>query len=389
MHVLVAPDKFKGSLTALQACGAIVAGWRSVDPDATFDICPVADGGEGIVSALVTATGGRLVGRRVVGPLPEMKVDAMFGILGSTGLAAGGDEKTAVIEMAAASGLALLAAEQRNPSATTTFGTGELMAAAAEMGARRIILGLGGSATMDAGVGAAQACGLPVLLEGGEPSAATEPLTGADLEKVVLIKHGRGGKVDRVVIEAACDVNNPLCGPNGAAATFGPQKGATREQIEWFDVMFRRLAQRTGKMPIAEMPGAGAAGGMGFGLAAFFGATLRPGFELVAGAVHLEDRIGKADLCITGEGRLDGQSLGGKAAIGVARVCRRMSVPCIAVVGSVGEGAEEARGEGIDEYFAICDEAISVEHSMSRAAELLTATAARAAKAYARRGRTA
>ncbi|HUB25358.1 MAG TPA: glycerate kinase [Tepidisphaeraceae bacterium] len=381
MHIVVAPDKFKGSLSAAKVCDGIAAGWRTVDADSTLDLCPVADGGEGIVLALVGATGGRFVTRRVTGPLPEMKVDATFGILG--------DGKTAVIEMAAASGLALIPVDQRNPAATTTFGTGELMAAAAEMGAEKIIVGLGGSATMDGGIGAAQACGLPVLLADGEPSAETDPLTGADVEKVVFIKHGRGGKVDRAKIEAACDVTNPLCGPSGAAAVFGPQKGATAEQIGWFDRMLRRLAERNGKTSVAEMPGAGAAGGMGFGLAAFFGATLRPGFELVASAVRLEDRLRSADLCITGEGRLDGQSISGKAAIGVARICRRMNVPCIAIVGSAGDGVERTRAEGIDEYFAISDGGVGVEHSMSRAAELLKATAVKAARAYARRGGTA
>jgi glycerate kinase len=372
MRIVLAPDKFKGSLDAIGVCNAIANGWRTVDPDSQFDLCPMADGGEGTVAALVAATGGRIVSRRVTGPLPEMKVDAAFGFLG--------DGQTAVIEMAAASGLALVPPDQRNPMATTSFGAGELMSAAAEMGAKRIILGIGGSATIDAGIGAAQACGLPVLLEGGELLADTEPLTGADLEKVVLIKHGRGGKVDRVAIEVACDVTNPLCGPNGAAAIFGPQKGATPEQIIWFDRALAQLAQRTGKTAVAQLPGSGAAGGMGFGLAAYFGAKLRPGFEIVAEAVHLEDRLKHADLCITGEGCLDHQSLSGKTAIGVSRLCKKLRIPCIAVVGSAGAGADRALEEGIESFHPICDGTVTMEQSLSRAAELLSAKAAQIAR---------
>jgi len=186
--------------------------------------------------------------------------------------------------------------------------------------------------------------------------------------------------VDRVTIEVACDVTNPLCGPNGAAAVFGPQKGATPEQVAWFDRMLARLADRTGKTGVAEFRGAGAAGGMGFGLAAFFGATLRPGFEIVAQAANLEERLKGADLCITGEGCLDWQSLSGKTAIGVSRLCKQMNVPCIALVGSIGGGAAGALGEGIDAYFSICDGPMTMEQSMSRAAELLSAAAANIAR---------
>jgi len=329
----------------------------------------MADGGEGTVAALAS----RIVNRTVTGPLPEMKVDAAFGFLP--------DGTTAVVEMAAASGLALLKFDERDPMRTTTFGAGQLICAAAEMGAKKIIVGLGGSATMDCGIGAAQACGLPVLLEDGEIVADTEPLTGRDLEKVVFIKHGRGGKVDRVGIEAACDVNNPLCGPNGAAAVFGPQKGADSEQVKWFDQQFARIARRTGNQAIADLPGAGAAGGLGFALAAFFGAKLRPGIELVIEATGLERRLRGADLCITGEGRLDGQSLGGKTVVGVARLCKRLGVRCIALCGAIGEGAEGVLSQGITACVSISDGTMEPAEAMTRAEELLADAADNLARA--------
>ena len=369
MRVVIAPDKFKGCLTAPQVCEAIAAGVRSARPDAQIDLCPMADGGEGTVAALVAATAGRLETRRVPGPLPDMKVEATFGILG------GG--KTAVIEMAAASGLALLKPEDRNPLNTTTFGTGQLLVEAAKLGVSGILLGIGGSATTDAGIGCAQAAGLPVILEGGAPVAPTEPLCGRDLDSVVLVKHGRGSPVERVKITVACDVTNPLYGPTGAARVFGPQKGATPEQVEELDNALRSLAERLGKTAEASVPGAGAAGGLGFGLLAFFGATLRPGVEIVMEAVGLRDRLARADLCITGEGRLDAQSLSGKTPVGVARLCKVMRIPCVAIVGSTGEGAEAALREGFQSIHAINDGTRKLEETIREAPELITHSAAR------------
>jgi glycerate kinase len=374
MRVVVAPDKFKGCLTAAEVCEAIAAGIRSVRPDAEIDPCPVADGGEGTVAALVAATGGRLETRRVTGPLPEMKVDATFGVLGAAGADSAG--LTAVIEMAAASGLALLEPGDRNPLNTTTFGTGQLLMAAARLGVSHVILGIGGSATTDGGVGCAQACGLPVILEGGEPVALTEPLCGRDLPSVVLVKHGRGSPVERVRITVACDVTNPLFGPNGAAHVYGPQKGASPQEADELDAALRGLAERTGKMTEALTPGAGAAGGLGFGMLAFFGATLRPGVDLVIDAVGLRKRLENADLCITGEGRLDAQSLAGKAPIGVARLCKQLGLRCDAIVGAAGEGAEAALGEGVNEIRAIHDGSTSLEESIRSARERITRTAA-------------
>jgi len=372
MKVVIAPDKFKGSLGAPAVAEAIAQGVREAFPEAAIDCCPVADGGEGTVAALVAATGGRMHTRRVTGPLPEMKVDATFGVLG--------DGHTAVIEMAAASGLALLPPEDRNPLSTTTFGTGELLMAAASLGVTDIILGIGGSATNDAGIGCAQACGLPVILEGGEPLSPTEPLCGRDLDSVVLVKHGRGSPVERVNITVACDVTNPLFGPAGAAFVYGPQKGATPGQVVQLDHSLQRLAERLGKLPQASTPGAGAAGGLGFGMLAFFGATLRSGVDIVLDAVNLRDRLAGADLCITGEGRLDASSLHGKAPLGVARLARSMNIPCIALAGSVGDGADELRNEGITACFPIHDGSVPLEQSMREAAALLTKAAAEAVR---------
>ena len=343
-------------------------------PDAQLDLCPMADGGEGTVDALVAATGGRIERRRVTGPLPEMKVDAAFGVLG--------DGTTAVIEMAAASGLALLKPEDRNPLNTTTFGTGELLDGRGNPPRhpphpprhrrqrdvrRRHRL--------------RQACGLPIILEGGEPVAMTEPLCGRDLASVVLVKHGRGSPVERVKITVACDVTNPLYGPNGAAPVFGPQKGATPDVVRELDDALRRLAARLGKQAEAETPGAGAAGGLGFGMLAFFGATLRSGFDIVSDATRLRERLAGADLCITGEGRLDASSRGGKTVAGVARLCRSMNVPCVALVGAFGEGFDETLEELDLEAHAITPAGMGRAERSRRPPDLLSAAAARVADA--------
>jgi glycerate kinase len=260
VKIVLAPDKFKGCLSAAEVAAAMAGGVLAAAPDAQIDVCPVADGGEGTVAALVAATGGRVETRRVTGPLAEMKVDAAFGVLG------GGT--VAVVEMAAASGLALLKSTDRDPCSTTTFGTGELLLAAAALGVGEILLGIGGSATVDAGLGCAQACGLPVILDDGETAPLTEPLCGRDLDKVVLVKHGRGSPVERVKVTVACDVTNPLYGSEGAAPVFGPQKGATPGQVRWLDEALRRLAERLGKQKEAMTAGAGAAGGVVRGIVA-------------------------------------------------------------------------------------------------------------------------
>jgi len=301
MHIVIAPDKFKGCLSATQVAAAMAAGARGVDPSIVIDECPMADGGEGTVDALVRATGGTFVTRTVTGPLPGITVNAAFGILG--------DGETAVIEMAAASGLHLLRPEQYDPMRATTRGTGELLLAAAELGVRRIILGIGGSATVDGGVGCAE---------------AAQALRSGPIEILV-----------------ACDVTNRLYGPDGAARVFGPQKGATPEQVEQLDVRLRALADTLGAHDLANRPGAGAAGGLGFGMMAFFGATLRPGVDIVIEATRLRDRLRGANLCITGEGRFDEQSLAGKTPIGVARLCKELGVSCMVIAGAVDSNLRE------------------------------------------------
>ena len=331
MHVLIAADKFKGSLTAPEACDAIALGIRDAVPDAPIDLCPMSDGGEGFVDAMTRSRGGTKVTRRVTGPLPEQQVDATFAIV---------DGHTAIIEMSAASGLALLAPADRNPLYTTSFGTGELIRYAADVGCRKILLGIGGSATCDAGVGCLQACGCHVVMSDGQYASITEPLCGRDLDNIALIKSHRGSNVDGVTIEIACDVVNPLFGPTGSARVFAPQKGASPDDVETLDRMLTSLTHRLGWDEIAMSPGSGAAGGIGCGLAAMFAATLRSGVELVIDATNLRERISQADLVITGEGRLDATSLGGKVVGGVARLCRELGRPCAAIVGDIDRSAD-------------------------------------------------
>jgi glycerate kinase len=361
MRILICPDKFKGSLTAPDAARAMAEGARRALPQAELDLCPLADGGEGTVAALVAATGGRIVTQRVVGPLPDMQVDAAYGLL------EGG--RMAVIEMAAASGLALVPPQRRNPLHTTTFGTGQLLLAAAAAGARSIILGLGGSATTDGGVGAAQGAGLSVRLEAG---LATEPLCGRDLDRVTAVHRPVDWPLAGVTITAACDVTNPLFGPQGAAPVYSPQKGADGPTVERLDTSLRRLAERLGLLELAQRPGAGAAGGLGFGMLAFFGASLRPGIELVGQAVDLRRRVQRADLVLTGEGKLDEQSLAGKVPAGVAALCRELGKPCLALAGRVTLSREQLRTAGFTRAAQIGYR----PDAMTRAAELLAEVAA-------------
>jgi len=264
-----------------------------------------------------------------------MQVDATFGLIDN--------DRTAVIEMAAASGLQLLRPEQYDPMGATTFGTGELLCAAAELGVSTIILGVGGSATTDGGVGCAQA-------------ARSFPRD--------------------IAIIVACDVSNPLYGPSGAAHVYARQKGASPEQAEQLDARLRKLAGETGKDELARVPGAGAAGGMGFGMMAFFGATLRPGVEIVIEATALRERLAGVDLCITGEGRFDGQSLAGKASIGVARLAGEMNVACALVAGSISASEQELRDAGFRRWTALQRDRVSEHEAMTAAEELLGAAVA-------------
>jgi glycerate kinase len=272
--------------------------------------------------------------------------------------------------MSSASGLHLLRPDQYDPSATTTFGTGELIRAAVAMGCREVLLGIGGSATTDGGIGCAQACGLPVLLAGGEPTYDTEPLCGRDVEKVVLVKHGRGSPVDGVKITVACDVTNPLFGTNGAAMVYGPQKGGTPAQLRELDAALKKLATRQNALDVANTPGAGAAGGLGFGMMAFFGATLVPGAKLVIDATGLRDRLAGADLCVTVEGRADATSSAGKTTHAVAALCKELGVPCVVLAGGVGE-VDGLLAAGATAVLSVCDGPMSLGQATAEAGRLL------------------
>jgi len=377
MRFLLAPDKFKGSLSAADAADCIAAGIRAAILDAQIDLCPIADGGEGTVAAILKARGGqggRLITRRVTGPLPEMKVDASFALLS--------DNTTAVIEMSAASGLALLRVEDRNPLNTTTFGTGELIAAAIGAGAKKILIGLGGSATVDAGIGMAQACGCTILTSDGEPTSMSEPLCGRDLSNVLMVKQGRGEITNGIEIIALVDVTNPLYGPIGAPRVFGPQKGATPAIVDQLDAELKNLSIRTSKQTEAAHPGAGAAGGLGFGILAFLRGSIVNGFDCIADTVHLRDRLKGVDLCITSEGRLDSQTAHGKAVIGVARLCQAQQVPCIALVGSIAEDVDSLAAQGLTAQFSICRGPMSLDESVRNTRQLLQAAACNCAKLW-------
>ena len=362
MRVVIAPDKFKGSLTALQAAAAMARGVRHALPEASIDQVPMADGGEGTTQALVVATNGSIREAQVTGPLGEPVV-ACFGLLG--------DGQTAVIEMAAASGLVLVPAEKRNPLIATTRGTGELLLAAIAAGARRVVIGIGGSATNDGGAGLGQSLGFRLLDDQGHD---LEP-GGGSLSRLARIDPtGRRDELDGVEVAVACDVTNPLCGPAGASAVYGPQKGATPEMVAALDrnlAHFAAIVERDLGVAIKDQPGSGAAGGLGGGLVAFAGGKLEPGINLIIDAVNLAERLENADLCLTGEGAIDAQSAFGKTAVGVARLAHSLNCPVLALAGSIGPGAEAVLDHGIDAYFSICPGPITLDDAIEQAGTLL------------------
>jgi len=353
MKITIAPDSFKGSLTALEVCEAVTAGLAAYDASLECVSVPMADGGEGTVQSLVDATGGQLRSVTVSGPLGE-PVAATYGLLG--------DGATAVIEMAAASGLPLVPPAQRNPLHTTTAGTGELIRAALDAGARQFIIGIGGSATNDAGLGLAAALGARLLDGAGREISPT----GGGLSDLATIDlSGFDDRIAQARFRVACDVDNPLFGPLGAAHVYGPQKGATPEIVARLDDGLRRFAEvarRDLNADIAALPGAGAAGGLGAGLVAFCGATLEPGVRIVIETVGLRDRMRGSDLCLTGEGRLDRQTAFGKTPKGVADVARELGVPCVALAGSVA--LEPALNDTFAAVFSLCNEPLSLEQAM-------------------------
>ncbi|MBY3619005.1 glycerate kinase [Acinetobacter sp. CUI P1] len=366
MKFVLAPDSFKESMTAMEACEAIERGLRSSFPDAEYIKVPMADGGEGTVQSLVDATGGRIVQCEVTGPLGH-PVNAFYGIMG--------DGKTAIIEMAAASGLGLVPKEERNPLITTTKGTGELIVHALNAGVRSIIMGLGGSATNDGGVGMAQALGFRFLREDGTEIG----YGGGSLSQVTRINSAHvDPRLQGLQVVAACDVDNPLTGERGASAIFGPQKGATPDMVKQLDANlahFANIIERDLGKEVNETAGAGAAGGLGAGVMAFLGAKLKRGVNIVVDAMNLADKVKDADYVITGEGGMDSQTVYGKTPIGVAKVAQAAGVPVIALAGSLGTGVEAVYEHGIDMFFSIVPGVCTLDKALTDASFNMERTA--------------
>ncbi|MCF6762431.1 glycerate kinase [Pseudomonas fragi] len=363
MKIVIAPDSFKDSLSAEKVADAIAAGLADVMPHAQLVKCPMADGGEGTVEAIVAAGNGQLRRNHVQGPLGA-PVEAHWGWLP--------DSHTAIIEMAEASGLQLLKPEQRNACITSTFGTGELIKAALDAGARRVILAIGGSATNDAGAGALQALGLGLF----DAQGNSLPRGGLALAHVARIElSGLDPRLAEVRFEIAADVNNPLCGEHGASAIFGPQKGASAEQVQLLDQALGHFADHCANVlpkDVRHEPGSGAAGGLGFAAKAFLGAQFRAGVEVVAELVGLAEAVKGADLVITGEGRFDAQTLRGKTPFGVASIARAEGVPVVVLAGTLGEGYQALYEHGINAAFAIASGPMTLQDACARAAPLLT-----------------
>ncbi|MDI3425855.1 glycerate kinase [Enterobacter sp. V87_3] len=360
MKIVIAPDSYKESLSALEVATAIENGFRDIFPTAEYVKLPVADGGEGTVEAMVAATGGRIVPVDVTGPLGE-RVDGFYGL--------SGDEQSAFIEMAAASGLERVAPSKRNPLITTSWGTGELIRHALDAGVKHIIIGIGGSATNDGGAGMVQALGGKLLGANGQPVGQG----GGELANLARIDVS---ELDRRLadcrIEVACDVTNPLTGEEGASAIFGPQKGATPEMIVTLDNALEHYAQviaRDLDIDVLHLAGGGAAGGMGAALYAFCGAQLRQGIEIVTDALHLDEQVADADLVITGEGRIDSQTIHGKVPVGVARVAKRYNKPVIGIAGSLTADVGVVHDHGIDAVFSVIYTICSLEDALENASE--------------------
>lgn len=371
--IVIAPDSFKGSLSSTEAAQAMARGVQRALPEAELVLLPLSDGGEGLVESLVTASGGELLEYEVTGPLGT-PVTAQMGLMG------GG--RTAVIEMAQASGLVLVPEAERNPLVTTTFGTGELIAKALDLGCDHLIIGIGGSATNDGGMGMAQALGVRFYDADGELLGAG----GGELARLDRIDCSRlDPRLADVRIEVACDVNNPLTGPQGASHVYGPQKGATPEMVEFLDAAlarYDRILQRDLGQDVGRVPGAGAAGGLGAGLMAILGGKLVSGIELVLNVLDFEAKAGGADLVITGEGKFDGQSAYGKVPMGVARRSRALGVPCVVIAGTVLPSADILHGEGVAAYFSILNRPMTLQEAMEGAAELLENQTAEVIRLY-------
>lgn len=361
--IILAPDSFKGTMTSMEVCGELAAAIHGIYPEAEVISLPVADGGEGSVDAFLASVGGEKVPVECTGPNGQ-RIAAGYGLL---------PDGTAVVEMAAAAGFSL--ADPRNPERTTTFGVGELLCHAVGRGAKRIVMCLGGSATNDGGCGAAAACGVRFY----DARGAVFTPVGGTLKDIARID---GTELDRTLaalpIITMCDIDNPLCGKAGAAAVFGPQKGADEAMVHRLDAGLAHLAdvlERDCGAAVRDLPGAGAAGGMGAGMAAFFQSRLQMGIETVLDTVGFEEKLSGADIVFTGEGRLDGQSRRGKVVAGVARRTEAGGVPVIAIVGDIGEGAETIYELGVTAVFSINRVAVPYEQARLRSRRDLRATA--------------
>ena len=371
MNILIAPDSFKDSLSAKKVAEALKTGFLKGFPEAQIQILPMADGGEGTVESVIDATDGEMVKLEVMDPLMR-PTDSFYGI--------SGDGNSAIIEMAAASGLEKLKPSERNPWITSTYGTGQLIENALERGCRKILIGIGGSATNDCGAGMAEALGVTFT----DQSGAGIGKGGGELDRVTKIDiTGLHQGISSAEIVVACDVANPLCGPGGASFVYGPQKGADPEMVKKLDRNLEYFAglikEQLGK-DISSIPGSGAAGGLGAGMLTFLNAKLMRGFDMIAEMVNLEEKIIEADLVITGEGKIDSQTQFGKTPFGVAMLASKHNKPVIAVAGAVGSGTEVLYNYGINAIFPITDRPMTLEESIQGSQELLERTGERVAR---------
>ena len=361
MKVVVAIDSFKGSLSSMEAGQAIAEGVKRVYQNAEVVVRPLADGGEGTVEALVEGMGGIFVTKEVTGPLGE-KVDAVYGVIESEE----DSSKTAIIEMSAAAGITLVPEKSRNPMNTTTYGVGELILDAIERGCRHFIVGIGGSATNDGGVGMLQALGYDFLTREGKAIS----YGGDGLRELASIEDVNvHPKLKECTFKVACDVTNPLCGENGSSAIFGPQKGATPEMVQELDQLllhYAELSKSINSYADRFYPGTGAAGGMGFAFLTYTNATLESGIQIVLTETKLEELIATADFVVTGEGRLDGQTALGKAPIGVAALAKKYQKKVLAFAGAVTPDAKECNQYGIDAFFPILRGVVTLKEAMNK-----------------------
>jgi glycerate kinase len=373
MKIIIAPNTFKETLSAVEVADCIEQGIKTIWPETAIEKFPLADGGDGTVDALVSATGGKIIARKVTGPLGK-KVRAEIGLLG--------DEMTAVVEMASASGLRLVSLEKRNPLRTTTYGTGELIKACLDRGAKKIIVGVGGSATVDGGAGMATALGAKLLDKSGKPIESG----GGGLKNLFRIDCSQlDSRIKHTKFIVAADVDNPLLGERGAARVYAAQKGATPKmvgELEKYLTNFARVIEKDLGVGVANLPGAGAAGGLGAGSVAFLNARIKQGVDIVIEAWGLREKMKNADLVFTGEGSIDRQTLYGKVPFGVAKIARKYGVPVIAIAGNVEDGAYMLSKYGIEAIFSTTPRIMTLAEIRKNPGQLITNTVEQIMRIY-------